>query len=117
MKNIKDQSLFVIDTKNVEYSMERKDYRGVVTETPIKSIDTLPFKLDEPLNFKNYVTQNRTRSVKLAMNKLRVTETFSDERKVCYDINVEYELKFTGMTFSKDELETEGSACGDVSLL
>lgn len=50
------------------------------------------------------------------MNKIRISEVFNDDRRVCYDINIEFELKLTGMKFSRDELETEAEMCGDVSL-
>lgn len=48
------------------------------------------------------------------MNKVRINESVKNRINVCYDVNIEYELKFTGMKFATSEIETEAEICDGV---
>jgi len=51
----------------------------------------------------------------MAMNKVRINESVRNRINVCYDVNIEFELKFTGMKFATSEIETEAEICEGVS--
>lgn len=100
-----------MDSTGYQVILERVSLNGTEIEDKIKGFDSLPFNLEKPSSFKNYINSVSTKTMTFKMTNITISEKLDNDETICFNFTMIYKLNFFGMKFAKHEYDSEPERC------